>query len=258
MMSEIRFVAFISMITFLALTSIDYFLFGMRPTIIDSAKGKYSIQSPIEVYSTHPIVPSDLSSTAPDNYDENKGVGVTKINSVTDNIISIDIAECRAMYSHREFLSEDLSDPPPLLYSFPGSGNTWCRQLLDYATGVYSGSVYHDLSLMRVLPGERVCNRRVSVIKAHPHIQTFQILSAGTLLPGKCSSGGVSRFTRAVFLLRNPYHAIWSEFQRRRSGSHVGGVPRAGFDEEKWRSHRGFLSLKYKEMMAIEYPRLVQ
>jgi len=171
----------------------------------------------------------------------------------------MDPLECReATYSSISFLQNHLQRTPPLLYSFPGSGNTWVRLLLDFSTGVYSGSVYSDSALFDVLPGEAVCNKRVSVIKAHPHIQTYKILNAGNLLPGKCTEGGVQRFDRAIFLLRDPFYAIWSEFQRRRSGSHVGGIPRTRFSDEKWRSHRGFLSLKYKEMMANEYAGLLK
>lgn len=35
-----------------------------------------------------------------------------------------------------------------------GSGNTWSRLLIDYATGVYSGSLYNDTKLYEALPGE--------------------------------------------------------------------------------------------------------
>ena len=34
-----------------------------------------------------------------------------------------------------------------LLASFPGSGNTWARLLIEDGTGVYTGSVYIDKSL---------------------------------------------------------------------------------------------------------------
>ena len=41
-----------------------------------------------------------------------------------------------------------------LLWSFPGSGNTWARLLLEAATGLPSGSVFNDSSLAGVLPAE--------------------------------------------------------------------------------------------------------
>ena len=42
------------------------------------------------------------------------------------------------------------------LASFPGSGNTWTRLLLEHASGYYTGSVYDDVDLMRLLPAEGV------------------------------------------------------------------------------------------------------
>ena len=61
---------------------------------------------------------------------------------------------------------------PPLLYSFPGSGNTWARLLIDWSTGVYSGSFYTDKTLLSILPGERKCDRSVSIIKGISFIFT--------------------------------------------------------------------------------------
>lgn len=43
------------------------------------------------------------------------------------------------------------------------------RLLIDKASGIYSGSVYNDRSLVPVLPGEITCDWSVSVVKAHPH-----------------------------------------------------------------------------------------
>ena len=38
--------------------------------------------------------------------------------------------------------------------------------LLDYATGVYTGSIYGDPSLLPLLPGEGQCDRSVVAVKA--------------------------------------------------------------------------------------------
>ncbi|KAJ1396910.1 hypothetical protein B484DRAFT_262599 [Ochromonadaceae sp. CCMP2298] len=85
----------------------------------------------------------------------------------------LDLAQCTAKYGTRGFMpSPPLSRTPPLLYTYPGGGNTWSRLLLDYATGVYSGSVYGDVSLEAALPGETSCNRSVSVVKSHPVFKT--------------------------------------------------------------------------------------
>ena len=36
---------------------------------------------------------------------------------------------------------------PLALASYPGSGNTWIRWLIEAATGIYTGSVYKDAHL---------------------------------------------------------------------------------------------------------------
>ena len=46
------------------------------------------------------------------------------------------------------------SCPQPLLWSYLGSGNTMARMLIEVATGIYTGSVYTDLSLLPLFPGE--------------------------------------------------------------------------------------------------------
>jgi len=52
-------------------------------------------------------------------------------------------------------------DGPPMLLSFPGSGNTWLRILIDCATGIYTGSIYSDTTLYDSLPGEKFCDYSV-------------------------------------------------------------------------------------------------
>jgi hypothetical protein len=37
--------------------------------------------------------------------------------------------------------------PPVALASFPGSGNTWVRGLIEAASGIYTGSIYKDANL---------------------------------------------------------------------------------------------------------------
>eukprot|EP00755_Sulcionema_specki_P030092 Sspe_Gene.93578::Locus_66178_Transcript_1_1_Confidence_1.000_Length_417::g.93578::m.93578 len=76
---------------------------------------------------------------------------------------------------------------PPLLWSFPGSGNSWLRLLVERATGVYTGSVYHkDQSMRAVFRGEDFCNSSVIAIKAHHKI------------PFRCRAA--AKATRAVLL----------------------------------------------------------
>ena len=63
------------------------------------------------------------------------------------------------MRLYRTFAQDERCEPlhflPPnstirkaVLLSFPGSGNTWTRHLIEQASGIYTGSVYGDCDLM--------------------------------------------------------------------------------------------------------------
>ena len=39
--------------------------------------------------------------------------------------------------------------PPVALASFPNSGNTWLRYLIEGLTGIYTGSFYLDMGLTK-------------------------------------------------------------------------------------------------------------
>ncbi len=61
-----------------------------------------------------------------------------------------------------------------------------------------------------------------------------------------------------MLLLRDPYDSIWSEFQRRMSDSHVGGIPHDVFDVILWLSHVCNLANRYLEMWSNQYKVLEQ
>jgi hypothetical protein len=87
------------------------------------------------------------------------------------------------------------------LASFPGSGNTWLRYLLEQATGIYTGSVYADDVLVEHNFTDRIVNSSVLVVKTH-------LTNYGT-------------FGKAVLLIRDPMKAILADFNRINAG-HVG------------------------------------
>ncbi len=60
--------------------------------------------------------------------------------------------------------------PVVTLFSFPGSGNTWIRQLITAMTGVRTGSVIPDKSLVEPAMAEGVRNERVAAVKWHYNI----------------------------------------------------------------------------------------
>jgi hypothetical protein len=112
--------------------------------------------------------------------------------------------------------------PPPVLYTVPGSGNTFVRQIIAHVMGVQTGSVYNDLSLAKELTGELECHDGMSAIKAHPQHFRFESLFVKT--SGKCLEGGISKFTSALIVLREPSRAMWSEYHRKLTEGKQHGV----------------------------------
>ena len=75
---------------------------------------------------------------------------------------------CSSKYGKRSLLPSNSQRLPPILYTFPGSGNTWSRLLIEYSTGIFTGSIYKGTTVFHdshELPEEATCSRTVSVIK---------------------------------------------------------------------------------------------
>jgi hypothetical protein len=115
----------------------------------------------------------------------------------------LDALQTCGIYKERQFRSETAK--PTVLASFPGSGNTWARLLLEFSSGIYTGSVYDDIDLMRLMPAEGLDSGAVIAVKAH-------------LNPEKYMEQTTAR--RALLLVRHPFDAIWAEYQRRVSSGH--------------------------------------
>ena len=184
------------------------------------------------------------------------GQSIFDVGGTEEEIISL----CRKKYGTRRFLDEsDGPRDPPVFYTFPGCGNTWGRILIERATGIFTGSVYNDGHIVDSLNGEFICDNTVSVVKAHPHTHPFN--GKGGLFKGgfpsdqnKCGRGNIRRFTRAILMVRNPFDAIWSEFQRRfKKGNHVSGISRSNFPWKLWVVNAAWLSYRFREMVQVHY-----
>lgn len=78
------------------------------------------------------------------------------------------------------------------LVSYPGSGNTWLRYLLQQVTGIVTGSIYMDYGLrMHGFPAENVTDGSVLVVKTH-----------------EAPPADLNKFQSAILLIRNPRNAI--------------------------------------------------
>lgn len=126
------------------------------------------------------------------------------------------------------------------LASFPGSGNTWLRYLLQQSTGILTGSIYKDYGLLKSgFPAENVYNRSVLVVKTHEW-------GPKAMLP----------FNKAILLVRDPDKAILAEFNRQ-SGGHVGFASPDRYKRTNGRYWQQFVSNKLSgwESMNLSWAR---
>lgn len=92
------------------------------------------------------------------------------------------------------------SGPTVALLSFPGSGSTLVRQLLESATGIYTGTVNCDESCIKAgMIGEGISTNNVLAVKMHfgPHFVRKFIHS-----------------DKAIYVVRSPFAAILSKSNR--------------------------------------------
>ena len=142
--------------------------------------------------------------------------------------------------------------PVTALASFPGSGNTWVRYLLQQVTGirrgrvtgvsgiamgiagVETGSVYKDLALLKNgFPAESVANGSVIAVKTH-----------------EWGAAGRQQFDAAILLVRDPFASILAEFNRR-SGGHIGHASQEKFSRDKGRFWQDFVITKARDWEAM-------
>ena len=91
--------------------------------------------------------------------------------TTTEATLAAEVQRCNSSYAFLQrsfFPDKALYRDPVLLLSHQGSGNTWTRLLLEYSTGIYTGSVYSDTTLYDILPAEAECGRIMLVNRAHP------------------------------------------------------------------------------------------
>lgn len=117
-------------------------------------------------------------------------------------------------------LGEKGQFPLTSISSYPGSGNTWVRYLIEEFTGYYTGSIYDDKRLY--LGGfkgetENFKDGRVIAIKAHSYREDRGL-------------------DNAILLIRNPFDAILAEFNRNKGGGdhHTGVATNDDFRSAEW------------------------
>ncbi|CAH1780237.1 unnamed protein product [Owenia fusiformis] len=126
--------------------------------------------------------------------------------------------KCQPTDSNRTCQPLEFSErllPMTALYSFPGSGNTWARHLIQQITGIYTGSMFDDIDLKKHgFPGEGRTDGHVVVIKTHD-VSTFEY------------------YQRVIIIIRNPFDAFLADFKRlMNKEEHVGEITEDEFKEK--------------------------
>ena len=104
-------------------------------------------------------------------------------------------------HQHCKNMSFKSSGPLVSLSSIPGSGNSWVRQLLEAATGIYTGAIYCDPTYVSDgMIGEFVQTNNVLAVKIH-----FNIPSATKNLLNN---------DKSIYIVRSPFGTILAEHTR--------------------------------------------
>lgn len=141
------------------------------------------------------------------------------------------------LQSHCVFINGSRHFPVGLA-SYPGSGNTWVRGLLQKVTGLCIGGIYCDTTLRKNgYPGESMRSGTTFMVKTHQVDPRWE----GVVYPPNApftyfeKLEDVPVFSSGVFILRNPFHAMVAEYKRQfwesEADNHVNSLGKAYFGE---------------------------
>jgi len=118
--------------------------------------------------------------------------------------------------------------PLVMLTSIQGSGNTWTRQLLESATGIYTGSIYNET---------RIFTENGFKGEIEPMLSGKTIGNKNHGLRHLAEAGAI------ILVIRNPYNTLKAEFNRKhtipeetggKGLGHVGHADPAAFNTTDW------------------------
>ncbi len=114
---------------------------------------------------------------------------------------------------------------PILLASFPGSGNTWLRHVLQSGSRMLVGSMYSDESLRGAFPAESVRDGTAPFVKTHfPCEACWTNPRTGALIP-VAKTGYLASASGTLYVLRSPLDALVAEFSRKATArNHTGAA----------------------------------
>ena len=106
---------------------------------------------------------------------------------------------------------------PIALASFPGSGNTWVRGLMQAATGLCTGAIYCDRTLRKTgFPGESIRSGIVLAVKTHHDDPRWVGVHYDRSAPFSYFKKveHIPLYSSGIFILRNPFESLVAEYSR--------------------------------------------
>jgi hypothetical protein len=162
----------------------------------------------------------------------------------TDTIPST-ARNCRSLYDIR-FLNESEYRGIYLVYSYPGSGNTWVRLLMEELSGIFTGSSYHDSKILDTgMLGEGQKLEHVIAVKYH-HLYNEPLMDV------------------IIAIVRNPFHALLSRLAFQTTKAHdisfaADSLANSSFAKllHSWEQTHVWLRRKDLTIHVLQYDKLV-
>ncbi|XP_042880020.1 WSC domain-containing protein 1-like [Penaeus japonicus] len=140
--------------------------------------------------------------------------------------------------------------PRTYLVSFPGSGNTWIRYLLEAASGVFTGSVYTDREIEAagyLGEADKPDSGRTLVQKTHG---TALVLLKSNM---KTRYEVIKADVPAVLIIRNPARAIisyWKFIKTQGKNKHTKQVPEKSFKTKEFRNYVATMTVLWEQLIT--------
>ena len=165
---------------------------------------------------------------------------INKTNQSLNCMIKDSIYNNSVQLNTKNYSRDDIKarfNEPLFLFSEGGSGNTWMRILMEYITGVSTGVPFDDYLFHKIFNAEGQCHNGLLLCKAHPRwfyfsgVGDFRYVPQGNWRLPMFNRSAASTADGLVWIIRNPWHSMWSLYQLIASGfaSHSHRIPKADF-----------------------------
>ena len=138
--------------------------------------------------------------------------------------------------------------PMTALVSFPRSGNSWIRQLIEAMTGVFTGSFYNAESLKGDFWGESSWRDGNTIVQKSHHRALITENYEDLDLPWRLVH--MSYFqNKGILLIRDPYKAIMSYWHLKKSSTYTQSADARDFQNSAFDSFVNTAIVRWLEII---------